>query len=320
MSASPPTHHSEREPRIARDLTGLVGRTPLVWLDRVDPEVGGRVAGKLEFFNPAASVKDRIGLSMLLAAEREGRIGPDTTIVEPTSGNTGIALAWVAACRGYRIILTMPATMTRERRDLLTALGAELILTPADEGMRGAVRKARELAQRLGDVFIPSQFDNAANPQVHYTTTGPEVWRDTAGRVGVFVAGIGTGGTISGAGRYLKEQDASTRVVGVEPAESPLFSEGHSAEHRVEGIGPNFVPAVFDRSVVDEIVPVAEADAFRTTRALARREGIIAGISAGAAVHAAFEIARRPDLADRLVVVILPDTGERYLSTWVYRS
>jgi len=305
---------------IARDLTELVGRTPLVWLDRVTPGVCGRVAGKLEFFNPAASVKDRIGLNMLLAAEREGRLGPGTTIVEPTSGNTGIALAWVAACRGYRLILTMPAAMTRERRDLLTALGAELVLTPAADGMRGAVQKAQELAERFGDVFIPSQFENAANPEAHYRTTGPEVWRDTAGRVDAFVAGIGTGGTISGAGRYLKEQDPSVRVIGVEPAESPLLTEGRAGAHRVEGIGPNFVPEVLDRSVVDEIATVAEADAFRTTRALARREGIIAGVSAGAAVHAAFEIAARPESEGGLIVVILPDTGERYLSTWVYRS
>ena len=305
---------------IARDLTELVGQTPLVWLDRVRPGVCGRVAGKLEFFNPAASVKDRIGLNMLLAAEREGHIGPDTTIVEPTSGNTGIALAWVAACRGYRLILTMPAAMSRERRDLLTALGAELVLTPAEQGMRGAVEKARELAERLGDVFIPSQFENAANPEAHYQTTGPEIWRDTAGRVDALVAGIGTGGTVTGAGRYLKEQNASVRVIGVEPAESPLFTEGRAGAHRVEGIGPNFVPEVFDRGVADEIVPVAEADAFRTTRALARREGIIAGVSAGAAVHVAFEVAARPDFEDKLIVVILPDTGERYLSTWVYRS
>jgi cysteine synthase A len=298
----------------------LIGRTPLVWLDRIAGGLPGRIAGKLEAFNPGGSVKDRIGMSMIMAAEGSGELKPGMTIIEPTSGNTGIALAWVAACKGYKLVLTMPETMSRERRDLLMALGAELILTPAAEGMSGAVAKAIQLRDKLGGAFIPSQFENPANPAVHEETTGREIWLDTDGKVDIFVAGIGTGGTISGVGRALKAQNPAVRVVGVEPEASPLLSAGRAGSHSIEGIGANFVPDTLDKSVVDEIFTVSEQEAFKTTRQLARQEGIVAGISAGAATAVAMQLAGREENRDKLIVVILPDTGERYLSTWVFRG
>jgi cysteine synthase A len=306
--------------KIASSMIELIGRTPLVWLDRIAGGLPGRIAGKLEAFNPGGSVKDRIGMSMILAAEASGQLQPGMTIIEPTSGNTGIALAWVAACKGYKLVLTMPETMSRERRDLLMALGAELILTPAADGMSGAVAKALQLRDKLGGAFIPSQFDNPANPAVHEETTGREIWDDTDGKVDIFVAGIGTGGTVSGVGRALKTLNPAVRVIGVEPASSPLLSEGRAGSHSIEGIGANFVPATLDRSVVDEIVTVSEGDAFRTTRQLARQEGIVAGVSAGAAAAVAMQLASREENRGKLIVVVLPDTGERYLSTWVFRG
>jgi len=275
---------------------------------------------KLESFNPLSSVKDRIGAAMVRAAEESGRLAPGGTIIEPTSGNTGIALAFVAAARGYRLVLTMPETMSVERRQLLRILGAELVLTEAARGMQGAVDKARELTEATPGAVMLQQFENPANPAAHQTSTALEIWEDTDGSVDVFVAGVGTGGTVTGTGRVLKEKKPGVRIVAVEPAESPMLSEGRPAPHRIQGIGANFVPAVLDRGVIDEIMTVSAEEAGEMTRRLAREEGILAGISSGAALSVALKVAARPEMAGKTIVSILPDTGERYLSTWVFEE
>jgi len=301
---------------IARSITELIGRTPLLRLNHISDETGAEVVGKLESANPGGSVKDRIGLSMIEAAEQDGLIAPGrTTIVEPTSGNTGIALALVAAARGYDIILTMPETMSVERRNLLKAYGARLVLTPGAEGMKGAIARAKEVAGDLTDAFVPQQFENAANPEAHYRTTAREVWDDTGGKVDAFVAGIGTGGTITGVGRFLKEQERGVRIVAVEPVDSPVLSGGQPGPHKIQGIGAGFVPPVLDTGVYDEIVKVSADEAFAAARALVRDEGVLVGISAGANVWAAAEVAKRPESRGTTIVTVLCDTGERYLST-----
>jgi cysteine synthase A len=298
--------------KIAESLIDLVGHTPLVWLRRITE---ARLAGKLESFNPGGSVKDRIGLSMIEDAEQRGILKSGMTIIEPTSGNTGIALAWIAAIKGYRLILTMPEAMTPERRMLLNALGATVILTEDKSGMSGAIAKAQELAQTLGNAFIPMQFENSANPEIHRRTTAREIWDDTDGEVDIVVAGVGTGGTVTGVARALKQNKPSVQMIAVEPASSAVLSGKPAGAHMIQGIGAGFVPTVLDRSVIDEIVQVTDAQAFQMTRILLRKEGIIAGISAGAALHAAIEVSKRSEHRDKLIVVILPDTGERYLST-----
>ena len=298
---------------VARKLTDLIGNTPLLALERFAP--GGTVLAKLECFNPLSSAKDRAALAMLDAAEADGRLAPGTVIVEPTSGNTGVALAYIAALRGYELILTMPDTMSAERRALLSALGAELVLTPGSEGMTGAVTKAHELAAALPAAFLPAQFDNPANADAHYRTTGPEIWRDTEGKVDVFVACVGSGGTITGVGRYLKEQNPNIRIVAAEPEESPLLSGGTAAPHKIQGIGANFIPSLLDRSVYDEVVTVSGEEAYEAARMLVKTEGLLCGVSSGAAAAAAKKLASRPEYAGKTVVTLLPDTGERYLST-----
>jgi cysteine synthase A len=300
---------------IASDMTELVGRTPLLWLNRVSEGCVGKVAGKLEFFNPASSVKDRIGVSMVLAAEREGKLKPGMLIVEPTSGNTGIALAWVAAARGYDLVLTMPESMTIERRKMLELLGARLVLTPAEKGMIGAVEEAEQILSENDNAFMPQQFKNPANPQVHREATAQEIWTDTDGGVDIFVAGVGTGGTISGVGAMLKEKKASVQIIAVEPESSPVLSGGNAGPHMIQGIGAGFIPDILDTNVIDEIVQIGDEESFEMTRRLAKEEGILAGISSGAAVAAAVKVAMRPENADKLIVTILPDTAERYLST-----
>ncbi|MCV7176773.1 cysteine synthase A [Mycolicibacterium sphagni] len=304
--------------RIADDITQLTGKTPLVRLRRVTEGAVAEVVAKLESFNPAGSVKDRLGVALIDAAEKAGLIKPDTIILEPTSGNTGIALAMVAAARGYRCVLTMPETMSIERRMLLRAYGAELVLTPGAEGMPGAIAKAEELAKTDQRYFVPQQFENPANPAIHRATTAEEIWADTDGKVDIFVAGVGTGGTISGVGEVLKERKPSVQVVAVEPAASPVLSGGQKGPHPIQGIGAGFVPPVLDTDVVDEIVTVANEDALEFARRLAREEGLLVGISSGAAVWAALEVARRPENAGKLVVVVLPSFGERYLSTVLF--
>jgi cysteine synthase A len=303
---------------IADDITQLTGKTPLVRLRRVTEGAVADVVAKLESFNPAGSVKDRLGVALIDAAEKAGLIKPDTIILEPTSGNTGIALAMVAAARGYRCVLTMPETMSIERRMLLRAYGAELVLTPGAEGMPGAIAKAEELAKTDQRYFVPQQFENPANPAIHRATTAEEVWDDTDGKVDIFVAGVGTGGTITGVGEVLKERKPSVQIVAVEPAASPVLSGGQKGPHPIQGIGAGFVPSVLDTDVVDEIVTVANEDALELAKRLAREEGLLVGISSGAAVWAAREIARRPENAGKLIVVVLPDFGERYLSTVLF--
>ena len=302
------------------DITQTVGGTPLVRLQRIGAETEAELVGKLESFNPLSSVKDRIGVSMIRSAEEQGEIGPDTVIVEPTSGNTGIALAFVCAARGYRLVLTMPDTMSMERRHLLRVLGAELILTPGADGMPGAVRKAEELVDETPGAFMPQQFKNPANPAVHRQTTAEEIWQDTDGRVDVLVAGVGTGGTITGVAQVLKERKPECRIVAVEPVGSPILSGGEPGPHKIQGIGAGFVPDVLRTELIDEVVRVRDADAGEMARRLAREEGILAGISCGAATQAAVEIAGRPESAGKLIVIILPDTGERYLSTWLFEE
>ena len=302
---------------IAHQLTDLIGNTPLLALERFAP--GARILAKLECFNPLSSAKDRAALSMLDAAEAAGQLRPGTVIIEPTSGNTGVALAYIANIRGYKLILTMPDTMSTERRNLLSALGAELMLTPGGQGMEGAVAKARELAASLPSAFIPSQFDNPANAQAHYRTTGPEIWRDTGGQVDVFVACVGSGGTITGTGRYLKEQNPAIQVVAVEPAESPLLSGGRPGPHKIQGIGANFIPSVLDRTVYDRVLPVSGNDAYQGTRELVRTEGLLCGVSSGAAAFAARKLAAMPEYQGKSIVTLLPDTGERYLSTDLFQ-
>jgi len=305
-------------PKIARDITELVGNTPLVRLNRIAEGLNGAVVAKLESFNPLSSVKDRIGLAMIDAAEKAGRIRKGSAIVEPTSGNTGIGLAFVCAARGYRLIITMPETMSVERRQLLEALGAEIVLTPGSEGMTGAVRRAEMLAAETPDSFMPQQFKNPANPRVHRDTTAEEIWRDTEGKVDMVVAGVGTGGTITGIAEAIKNRKPGFRVVAVEPAASPVLSGGKPGPHKIQGIGAGFVPDVLRVDLIDEVVHVKDEDAKATTRRLGREEGILAGISSGAAAWAALQVAGREESKGKLIVVILPDTGERYLSAGLF--
>lgn len=305
--------------RIYDDITKTIGNTPLVRLNRVTKGLGATVLAKLESFNPLSSVKDRIGVSMIDAAERDGLIKEDTIILEPTSGNTGIALAFVCAARGYKLVLTMPETMTLERRNLLKALGAELILTPGSEGMPGAVRRAEELAAQDPRYFIPQQFKNPANPEIHRRTTAEEVWRDTDGQVDIVVAGVGTGGTITGIAEVIKPRKPGFKAIAVEPSASPVLSGGKPGPHKIQGIGAGFIPDVLRLELVDEIIQVTEGDAATMARRLAREEGILAGISSGAAAFAALQVAGRPESEGKLIVVILPDTGERYLSTELFQ-
>lgn len=306
--------------KILNSIVEATGQTPLVKLNRLDEGLPGNVAVKLEFYNPAGSVKDRIGRAIIDAAEKSGALKPGGTIVEGTSGNTGIALAMVGAARGYRVILTMPETMSAERRVLLRAYGAQIVLTPGTEGMRGAVEKAKELVATTENAILASQFTNEANPAIHYNTTGPEIWEATDGKVDIFVAGIGTGGTISGTGKYLKEQNPDVKVVAVEPKDSPLLSEGRVGPHKIQGLGANFVPETLDRGVYDSVTPVSAEDAMRTSRLLATQEGILGGISSGAAVWAALEEAKKSENKDKLIVAIVPDFGERYISTALYED
>lgn len=303
--------------RVYRKITDLIGGTPLLELTNYEKanELNAKIYAKLEYFNPAGSVKDRIAKAMLDDAEEKGLLKPGAVIIEPTSGNTGIGLASVAASRGYKVILTMPETMSVERRNLLKAYGAELVLTEGAKGMPGAIAKAKELAEQTPNSYIPSQFTNPANPAVHLKTTGPEIWADTDGKVDIFVAGVGTGGTLSGVGAYLKSQNPNVKVVAVEPASSPVLSGGKAGPHIIQGIGAGFVPDTLNTDVYDEILPVQNEDAFATGRALARSEGVLVGISSGAAVFAAAQLAKRPENAGKVIVALLPDTGERYLST-----
>ena len=307
---------------IAEKLTDLIGNTPLLALNRYSKEAGlaAPIIGKLEYFNPLGSVKDRIAFAMIEAGEAAGKIKPDSVIIEPTSGNTGIGLAFVSASRGYKLILTMPETMSVERRNLLKALGAELVLTPGAEGMKGAIRKAEELAQENPNSFLPQQFKNPANPEMHRKTTAEEIWRDTGGKVDIFVAGVGTGGTITGVGEVLKSRNPAVQIIAVEPADSPVLSGGQPGPHKIQGIGAGFVPDVLNVNIIDEIITVKNDDAMATGRELARTEGLLIGISCGAAVWAATQVAKRPENKGKVVVVILPDTGERYLSTALFTA
>ena len=307
-------------PKIAENVTELIGNTPLVRLSKFGKELYGQLVAKLESANPAGSVKDRIGLAMIEAAERDGKLKPGATIVEPTSGNTGIALSFVAAAKGYRAILTMPETMSLERRKLLAALGAELVLTPGSLGMKGAVAKAEELAKEHPDYFLPQQFQNPANPEVHRRTTAVEIWEDTDGKVDIVVAGVGTGGTVTGIAEAIKKLKPGFKAIAVEPVDSPVLSGGKPGPHKIQGIGAGFVPAVFNPTVVDEIIQVKSEDAGAASRRLAKEEGILAGISSGAALEAAIQVAGRLENKGKLIVVILPDTGERYLSTWLFET
>ena len=312
--------------KIANDVTELIGNTPLVRIRRLTqaengaPAAAAQLVAKLEFYNPAHSVKDRIGLSMIVAAEKAGKIGPDTIILEPTSGNTGIALAMVCAARGYRCTLLMPDTMSKERRMLLRAYGAELILTPGSEGMPGAIRRAQDMAAADSRYFIPQQFENPANPEVHRRTTAEEIWKDTDGKVDALVAGIGTGGTITGAGEVLKSRKPSIQIVAVEPDASPVLSGGEKGPHPIQGIGAGFIPAVLNTHIYDEVIRVKGDDAMQTARRLAKEEGLLVGISSGAATWAALQVARRPENAGKLIVVIIPSFGERYLSTALFAN
>lgn len=303
--------------KIYQTITDLIGNTPLLELGNYEKElrISASLLAKLEYFNPAGSAKDRIARAMIERAEKDGKLLDGATIIEPTSGNTGIGLAAVGAARGYRVILTMPETMSVERRNLLKAYGAEIVLTDGTKGMQGAIEKAKELAAQLANTFIPGQFENPANPQIHKLTTGPEIWNDTDGKIDIFVAGVGTGGTITGVGEYLKEKNPNIKVVAVEPSASPVLSEGRAGAHKIQGIGAGFIPAALNTEIYDEIIKVDHEDAFSTGRILARAEGILVGISSGAAVWAAAELAKRPENKGKTIVALLPDTGERYLST-----
>lgn len=306
--------------KIYDNLTELVGNTPLLEVKRIEKELQleARLVVKLEYFNPGGSVKDRVALAMIEDAERRGALRPGGIIIEPTSGNTGVGLAWVASVKGYRIILTMPETMSLERRNLLRALGAELVLTPGAEGMKGAIRRAEELRTEHPGAFIPGQFDNPANPAAHVSTTAQEIWRDTEGEVDIFVAGVGTGGTLSGVARGLKRHNAAIKAYAVEPASSAMISGAPAGAHKIQGIGANFIPKNFDRAVADGVIAVADNDAIRASRLLAKHEGLLVGISSGAALHAAIQLARQPENKEKTIVALLPDTGERYLSTVLY--
>lgn len=306
--------------KIYDNLTELVGNTPLLEVKRIEKELQleARLVVKLEYFNPGGSVKDRVALAMIEDAERRGALRPGGIIIEPTSGNTGVGLAWVASVKGYRIILTMPETMSLERRNLLRALGAELVLTPGAEGMKGAIRRAEELRTEHPGAFIPGQFDNPANPAAHVATTAQEIWRDTEGEVDIFVAGVGTGGTLSGVARGLKRHNAAIKAYAVEPASSAMISGAPAGAHKIQGIGANFIPKNFDRAAADEVIAVADNDAIRASRLLAKHEGLLVGISSGAALHAAIQLARQPENKEKTIVALLPDTGERYLSTVLY--
>lgn len=303
---------------IAKDMTELIGRTPLVWLNKISKDCKGKIAGKLEFFNPASNIKDRIGANMILTAEKEGKIKPGTTIIEPTSGNTGIALAWVAATRGYKLILTMPESMSIERRKMLKFLGAEIVLTPAQQGMTGAINKAKDLAVTTANSFMPQQFMNPANPQIHRETTAEEIWADTDGQIDIFVSGVGTGGTITGVGEVLKSRKPEVKIVAVEPKDSPVLSGGKPGPHMIQGIGAGFVPDVLNVKIIDEIVQITNDEAIDTARRLAKEEGILAGISAGAAAAAAIKVANKEENTDKLIVAVLCDTAERYISTTLF--
>jgi cysteine synthase A len=305
--------------RIYADVTEAVGRTPLIRLARIGRGLPAEILGKAEFMNPLSSVKDRIGVAMIDAAQREGKIGPDTTVIEPTSGNTGIALAFVCAARGIRLILTMPETMSMERRQLVAALGAEVVLTPGAEGMKGSIAKAQALAAELGDAFIPLQFDNPANPEAHRKTSAEEIWADTDGRVDIFIAAVGTGGTLTGVGEVLKDRKPGVKVIAVEPAASPLLSGGQAGPHKIQGIGANFIPSVLRRDLIDEVIQVTNDDAYAMARRLAKEEGVLVGISAGANVWAATQVAGRRENTGKQIVTVLCDTGERYLSTDLFK-
>ncbi len=304
--------------KVASDITELIGKTPLVRLNKLTKGLNAQVLLKLEYFNPGGSIKDRVGFNMIEKAFKEGKINSDTLIIEPTSGNTGVGLALTCATKGLKLILTMPENMSMERRKLLAAYGAQLVLTPGKEGMAGAVKKATELAAQYSNTFIPQQFENPNNPEIHNTTTGHEIWEDTDGSVDILVATFGTGGTITGTGAFLKEKKQALQVIGIEPKNSPLLSEGKTGPHKIQGIGANFIPKVLDVNIIDEILPVSNEDAFETARRLAKEEGILVGISSGAAAYAALKVAQRPENKGKVIVVILPDTGERYLSSELF--
>ena len=306
--------------KIAKKLTDLIGNTPLLELGtyRDENKLEANLIAKLEYFNPLGSVKDRVANAMIETAIKEGKINKDTVIIEPTSGNTGIGLAFVTATKGLRLILTMPETMSIERRRIVSALGAEVVLTPGVEGMKGAIEKAEALKKEYGNAFIPQQFENEANPKIHFETTGPEIWRDTDGKVDIFVAGVGTGGTVTGIGKYIKSQNPNAKIVAVEPATSAVLSGHKPGPHKIQGIGAGFVPKVLDLDIVDEIIPVENEDAFNASKAVAKAEGLLVGISSGASIHAATELAKRPENKGKNIVVLLPDTGERYLSTTLF--
>ena len=306
--------------KIAKKLTDLIGNTPLLELGtyRDENKLEANLIVKLEYFNPLGSVKDRVANAMIETAIKEGKINKDTVIIEPTSGNTGIGLAFVTATKGLHLILTMPETMSIERRRIVSALGAEVVLTPGAEGMKGAIAKAESLKEEYGNAFIPQQFENEANPKIHFETTGPEIWRDTDGKVDIFVAGVGTGGTVTGIGKYIKSQNPNAKIVAVEPASSAVLSGKKPGPHKIQGIGAGFVPKVLDLDIVDEIIPVENEDAFNASRAVAKSEGLLVGISAGASIYAATELAKRPENKGKNIVILLPDTGERYLSTTLF--
>ncbi|KNZ42020.1 cysteine synthase A [Acetobacterium bakii] len=306
--------------KIAKSLTDLIGNTPLLELSNYEKSLnlGATILAKLEYFNPLSSVKDRIGFAMIDAGEKSGKIKEGTVIIEPTSGNTGVGLAFVAAVKGYRLVLTMPETMSMERRNLLSALGAELVLTPGAEGMKGSIARANELVKEIPNAYMPQQFENPANPEIHRTTTAIEIWNDTDGEVDMFVAGIGTGGTITGVGEALKEKNPGVKIVAVEPTDSPVLSGGKPGPHKIQGIGAGFIPGVLNTQVYDEIIQVSNDDAFSTSRIVAKKEGLLVGISSGAAIFAATELAKRPENKGKKIVVLLPDSGERYLSTALY--